>query len=45
MGSHPRLSVSGIKMSLLYPAGAGTAALGVVGLYMLFNGEGERFNV
>ncbi|RMZ88994.1 hypothetical protein DV736_g3787, partial [Chaetothyriales sp. CBS 134916] len=33
------------KMSLVYPAGAATAALGVVGLYMLFNGEGERFNV
>ncbi|KIW21349.1 V-type ATPase, C subunit [Exophiala spinifera] len=32
-------------MSLVYPAGAATAALGVVGLYMLFNGEGERFNV
>ncbi|KIX08384.1 V-type ATPase, C subunit [Rhinocladiella mackenziei CBS 650.93] len=32
-------------MSLLYPAGAAAAALGVVGLYMLFNGEGEQFNV
>jgi len=32
-------------MSLIYPAGGATAALGVVGLYMLFNGEGERFNV
>ncbi|KAL6248211.1 V-type proton ATPase subunit c'' [Rhinocladiella similis] len=32
-------------MSLVYPAGAATAALGVVGLYMLFNGEGEKFNV
>jgi len=32
-------------MSLLYPAGGATTALGVVGLYMLFNGEGEQFNV
>ncbi|KAK6384566.1 V-type ATPase, C subunit [Exophiala oligosperma] len=32
-------------MSLVYPAGGATAALGVVGLYMLFNGEGEKFNV
>lgn len=32
-------------MSLYYPAGGATAALGVVGLYMLFNGEGEAFNV
>merc|ERR1711964_133209 len=32
-------------MSLIYPAGGATAALGVVGLYMLFNGEGEAFNV
>jgi len=32
-------------MSLIYPAGGATAALGVVGLYMLFNGEGEKFNV
>jgi len=32
-------------MSLYYPAGGATAALGVVGLYMLFNGEGEQFNV
>ena len=50
-------------MSLIYPAGGATAALGVVGLWydqpllpdlcrmlitildLLFNGEGERFNV
>ncbi|KIW94145.1 V-type ATPase, C subunit [Fonsecaea nubica] len=32
-------------MSLIYPAGGAVAALGVVGLYMLFNGEGEQFNV
>lgn len=32
-------------MSLYYPAGGATAALAVVGLYMLFNGEGEAFNV
>jgi len=32
-------------MSLVYPAGGAVAALGVVGLYMLFNGEGEAFNV
>ncbi|KAK5206533.1 V-type proton ATPase subunit c'' [Exophiala xenobiotica] len=32
-------------MSLIYPAGGATAALSVVGLYMLFNGEGEKFNV
>ncbi|KAK4946808.1 V-type proton ATPase subunit c'' [Elasticomyces elasticus] len=32
-------------MSLLYPTGGAVAALSVVGLYMLFNGEGERFNV
>ncbi|KAF7504532.1 H(+)-transporting V0 sector ATPase subunit c'' [Endocarpon pusillum] len=32
-------------MSLYYPAGGATAALGVIGLYMLFNGEGEAFNV
>merc|ERR1712098_153854 len=31
-------------MSLIYPAGGATAALGVVGLYMLFQGEGEAFN-
>ncbi|EED13037.1 V-ATPase proteolipid subunit Ppa1, putative [Talaromyces stipitatus ATCC 10500] len=29
----------------LYPAGVATAALGVVGAYMLFHGEGEAFNV
>ncbi|KPI38991.1 putative V-type proton ATPase 20 kDa proteolipid subunit [Cyphellophora attinorum] len=32
-------------MSLYYPAGGAVAAASVVGLYMLFNGEGERFNV
>ncbi|KAL9109475.1 MAG: hypothetical protein Q9227_005810 [Pyrenula ochraceoflavens] len=32
-------------MSLAYPAGGATAALGVVGLYLLFNAEGETFNV
>ncbi|KAF2121499.1 ATP synthase subunit C-domain-containing protein [Lophiotrema nucula] len=32
-------------MSLSYGIGGSTAALGVVGLYMLFNGEGEAFNV
>jgi len=32
-------------MSLVYPAGGALGALGVVGLYMLFNGEGENFNV
>ncbi|KKY22982.1 putative v-atpase proteolipid subunit ppa1 [Phaeomoniella chlamydospora] len=32
-------------MSLVYPTGGAVAALGVVGLYMLFNGEGEAFNV
>ncbi|EXJ56315.1 V-type H+-transporting ATPase 21kDa proteolipid subunit [Cladophialophora psammophila CBS 110553] len=32
-------------MSLIYPAGGAVTALGVVGLYMLFNGEGEQFNV
>ncbi|EHY53134.1 V-type proton ATPase subunit c'' [Exophiala dermatitidis] len=32
-------------MSLIYPAGGAVAALSVVGLYMLFNGEGEQFNV
>lgn len=32
-------------MSLLYPAGGALGALGVVGLYMLFHGEGEDFNV
>ncbi|KAF2645632.1 hypothetical protein P280DRAFT_465432 [Massarina eburnea CBS 473.64] len=32
-------------MSLSYGLGGSTAALGVVGLYMLFNGEGEAFNV
>ncbi|KAF1955843.1 F1F0 ATP synthase subunit C [Byssothecium circinans] len=32
-------------MSLSYGLGGTTAALGVVGLYMLFNGEGEAFNV
>ncbi|KAJ4301440.1 H(+)-transporting V0 sector ATPase subunit c'' [Kalmusia sp. IMI 367209] len=32
-------------MSLTYGAGGATAALGVVGLYMLFQGEGEAFNV
>jgi len=32
-------------MSLYYPAGGALGALSVVGLYMLFNGEGEQFNV
>ncbi|KAK8432113.1 gephyrin [Phyllosticta citricarpa] len=32
-------------MSLTYGAGGATAALTVIGLYMLFNGEGEAFNV
>ncbi|PGH07031.1 V-type proton ATPase subunit C'' [Blastomyces parvus] len=32
-------------MGLLYPVGGATAFLTVVGLYMLFNGEGEAFNV
>ncbi|KIW63652.1 V-type ATPase, C subunit [Phialophora macrospora] len=32
-------------MSLIYPAGGALGALGVIGLYMLFNGEGEQFNV
>ncbi|OJD26977.1 V-type proton ATPase subunit C'' [Blastomyces percursus] len=32
-------------MGLLYPVGGTTAFLTVVGLYMLFNGEGEAFNV
>ncbi|KAJ9662857.1 V-type proton ATPase subunit c'' [Neophaeococcomyces mojaviensis] len=32
-------------MSLTYATGGGLTALGVVGLYMLFNGEGEQFNV
>ncbi|ORY09643.1 ATP synthase subunit C-domain-containing protein [Clohesyomyces aquaticus] len=32
-------------MSLTYGVGATTVALTVVGLYMLFNGEGEAFNV
>ncbi|KAF2708772.1 hypothetical protein K504DRAFT_288754 [Pleomassaria siparia CBS 279.74] len=32
-------------MSLSYGFGGSTAALGVVALYMLFNGEGEAFNV
>jgi len=32
-------------MSLVYPAGGALGALGVVGLYMLFNSEGENFNV
>ncbi|KAF2659177.1 hypothetical protein K491DRAFT_651717 [Lophiostoma macrostomum CBS 122681] len=32
-------------MSLSYGVGGSTAALGVVALYMLFNGEGEAFNV
>lgn len=31
-------------MSVLYPSGGALAALGVVGLYMLFNDEGEQFN-
>ncbi|KAK2736128.1 H(+)-transporting V0 sector ATPase subunit c'' [Onygenales sp. PD_40] len=32
-------------MGLSYPVGGATAALAVVGAYMLFNGEGEAFNV
>ncbi|KAA8627554.1 hypothetical protein Ptr902_08982 [Pyrenophora tritici-repentis] len=32
-------------MSLSYGTGGATAALAVVGLYMLFNDEGEAFNV
>ncbi|KAI9679466.1 MAG: H(+)-transporting V0 sector ATPase subunit c'' [Caeruleum heppii] len=32
-------------MSVLYAAGGGTTALTVVGLYMLFTGSGEAFNV
>ncbi|OJD12135.1 V-type ATPase, C subunit [Emergomyces pasteurianus Ep9510] len=32
-------------MGLLYPLGGATAFLTIVGLYMLFNGEGEAFNV
>ncbi|KAF2630980.1 hypothetical protein BU25DRAFT_407547 [Macroventuria anomochaeta] len=32
-------------MVLTYGTGGATAALTVVGLYMLFNGEGEAFNV
>ncbi|KAJ5610903.1 hypothetical protein N7510_007622 [Penicillium lagena] len=32
-------------MVLAYPAGGATMALVVVGLYMLFHGEGEAFNV
>ncbi|KAJ5497149.1 ATPase F0/V0 complex subunit C [Penicillium fimorum] len=32
-------------MAYLYPAGVSTTALIVVGLYMLFHGEGEAFNV
>jgi len=32
-------------MSLTYAAGGGTAALTVVGLYLLFTGDGEAFNV
>ncbi|KAJ5558838.1 ATPase F0/V0 complex subunit C [Penicillium sp. DV-2018c] len=32
-------------MAYLYPAGAVTAAFIVVGLYLLFHGEGEAFNV
>ncbi|KAH8696568.1 putative V-ATPase proteolipid subunit Ppa1 [Talaromyces proteolyticus] len=30
---------------VLYPAAVTTTALGVVGAYLLFHGEGERFNV
>ncbi|KAK5947573.1 V-type proton ATPase subunit c'' [Knufia obscura] len=32
-------------MSVTYASGGAVAALSVVGLYMLFNGEGEQFNV
>ncbi|KGO41602.1 ATPase, F0/V0 complex, subunit C [Penicillium expansum] len=32
-------------MAYLYPAGVSTIALIVVGLYLLFHGEGEAFNV
>ncbi|KAL9611080.1 MAG: hypothetical protein Q9167_004252 [Letrouitia subvulpina] len=32
-------------MSLAYATGGAAAGLGVVGLYLLFNGEGEAFNV
>jgi V-type H+-transporting ATPase proteolipid subunit len=32
-------------MGLYYTSGGALAALSVVGLYMLFNGEGEAFNV
>ncbi|KAF6225714.1 hypothetical protein HO133_009715 [Letharia lupina] len=32
-------------MSLVYGAYGGTTALGVVGLYLLFTGDGEAFNV
>jgi len=32
-------------MGLAYPAGAATLSLTVVGLYLLFHGEGETFNV
>ncbi|KAF2258496.1 V-type H+-transporting ATPase 21kDa proteolipid subunit [Lojkania enalia] len=32
-------------MSLTYGAGGAMAAFGIVALYMLFNGEGEAFNV
>jgi len=32
-------------MSLLYGLGGSTAALAVVGAYMLFTGSGEAFNV
>ncbi|MCJ1245409.1 H(+)-transporting V0 sector ATPase subunit c'' [Trapelia coarctata] len=32
-------------MSLTYAFGGGTAALSVVGLYLLFTGDGEAFNV
>ncbi|KAL2044382.1 hypothetical protein N7G274_003087 [Stereocaulon virgatum] len=32
-------------MSLYYGAGGATAALGVVGLYLLLTGDGEAFNV
>ncbi|KAI4205680.1 MAG: hypothetical protein LQ350_000177 [Teloschistes chrysophthalmus] len=32
-------------MGLYYATGGATAGLAVVGLYLLFNGEGEAFNV